>query len=173
MVIYMSIFDKLKAYQANATLPDTSGSQAQSSRPALMPPEKAPATMTCFPPDFHRYDYAGMAIEKVPSLSADGTPSYQRALVARMLRREETAPDYEGNAASIAIEMTASLRDLTNSRHPQAPQITKALCDYYDDKVYNPQSAETNKLGQQTKPQATDQKPKVGLVVSTKFKPFG
>ncbi len=90
-----------------------------------------------------------------------------------MIRKEEKAPDYDGNAASVAIEMTASLRDLKNSGHPQTPQITKALCAYYDNKVYNPEGTEQSKLGQQAKTQATDQKRQPSVVALNKFKPFG
>jgi len=128
----MSWLGKLKAYHPRITQRDGT----QQKRPALLSPEEAPATMSCFPADFHCYRYAGPAIEKVSYFSANREPTYRRALVARMVRKEEATPDPDGNAASTMMEMTASIRDLIKGKHPQTRQIALTLGDYYKTKVY-------------------------------------
>ena len=136
----MSFFDKLKTEQARAT----HGAQRDQTqnRPTLLSPESAPTTMSCFPPDFHRYTYEGPAIEKVTYLDTRGEASYRRALVAQMVRREEAPPDHEGNAPSSSIGMTASVRDLVKAKHPQAREIALALGEYYNTKVYGAEKAQ-------------------------------
>ncbi len=107
----------------------------------LIHPENAPRTTKEFPKDFYRYLYVGPAIEAVSYKS-----TRQRALVARLV--------YEYHSESGAIvqqEMTASIRDLLDSLHPEASQAAKALRAYYETHVVQKQNKDTQSSSARSK----------------------
>jgi len=96
-----------------------------SRKPPLMHPDNAPRTIRNFPDAFRSYTFGGLAIEKV---SHNGIR--RPALVAQLVREYHFI-----DGAVVTEEMTASLRDLIDGRHPKAEEIAATLRDYYHSKI--------------------------------------
>ncbi|MDR3448680.1 MAG: hypothetical protein P4M15_02825, partial [Alphaproteobacteria bacterium] len=118
----MRFFGKLNGLKA---------AQAAAKMPPLMHPGNVPATMKQFPADFHGYQFVGATTDMISIRGANEVVTRRPALVA-LLKYESISAD----GASSLIEMTASLRDLSNARHPDASKIGDSLRTYYETKVY-------------------------------------
>ena len=165
MVIIMITRSFLKIFGLDQTQPEAQGVSVQKQQP-LLHPKKVPATMACFPPGFLRYVFESPAIERVTCLDKNGEHSHRRALVAQMSCQEGADPDN----ANATFSMTASLRDLENSGHPQTAEVSQKLCQYYDKNVYGVKKEAENALTAQTK-NTIPTKPMTGLAKSNKFVP--
>ena len=146
----------------------------------VMHPENAPQTIpdaSAYPQNFAQYEYAGSTLEKVQvGQTAEGTPVYRRALVARMVGTTEVG------GAKFTEEMTVSLADLRSYKdpatgkigHPMAEKIGEALTKDYQTKIHpSQQEAPRHQPTLAQQATASQKAPSTGHAASTGFTKTG
>jgi len=146
----MSIFDikypgffgsgRKKAAAKTGTLSQNATNPPTKKPSSVVHPENAPRMINNngFPKDFGLYNYAGATLRVLTCKRPNGTTVRRPALVAKMTRKyklEKSDEIGDDGDAMVEMEMTASLCDLRQGKHPHADAISAALTMYYENKV--------------------------------------
>jgi len=150
LAVVMSLFDIRYPDFFGSGRKKTASKRASLSGDASNPPVKKPSTVVHpenaprminnngFPKDFCLYNYAGATLRVLTCKRPNGTSVRRPALVAKMTRKyrlEKSDENVDDGDAMVEMEMTASLCDLRQGKHPHSDAISAALTMYYENKV--------------------------------------